>query len=226
MSSISEKILFYNREVAHKNATLIAISKTKPDEDLIQAYEAGQRDFGENKVQEMCGKYERLPKDIRWHMVGHLQSNKIKYIVPFVHLIHGVDSVKLLNEINKESKKLNLISRVLLQVHIAKEETKFGFDSSELLDLLKSDHFNNLNNVKLCGLMGMATFSEDQKLIHQEFKSLADLFQQIKSKYSRFANDFNELSMGMSNDYMIALQYGSTMIRIGSSIFGNRNNGV
>lgn len=226
MSIISENIKFYYNEVRHSNATLIAISKTKPDEDLMEAYQAGQRDFGENKVQEMCGKYERLPKDIRWHMVGHLQTNKIKYIVPFVYLIHGVDSVKLLKEINKESKKLNVITRVLLQIHIAKEETKFGFDSTDLFDMLKSDQLASMENIKLCGLMGMATFTEDQNLIIDEFKSLKNLFQKLKSNYPELGNDFCEMSMGMSNDYKLALQQGATMIRIGSSIFGERNYGA
>lgn len=202
---------------------LVAVSKTKPNELIMEAYNHGQNIFGENKVQEMTGKYESLPKDIEWHFIGHLQTNKIKYIVPFVHLIHGVDSFKLLKSIDSEAKKAGRIISCLLQFHIAEEETKFGLSLEEVQVILDSDEFNNLQNVRLCGVMGMATYTEDENQVRKEFAHLKTCFDHLKSKY--FANDaaFKEISMGMSGDYPIAIEEGSTMIRIGSNIFGERN---
>ena len=205
------------------NTTLVAVSKTHSIERIMEAYEAGQRDFGENKVQDLVDKYEALPKDIRWHMIGHLQSNKIKYIAPFVHLIHGVDSFKLLLEIDKQGKKINRPIPVLLQIHIATEESKFGFDPSELEEMLNSFEFTNLTHVQVKGLMGMATFTEDQNQIRAEFRGLKQLFDEVKKKSLPHFVDLKELSMGMSGDYQIAQEEGSTLVRIGSAIFGSRN---
>ncbi len=207
-----------------KHVQLIAVSKTKPVEDIQQLYELGQRDFGENYVQELLEKQPRLPKDIRWHFIGHLQSNKVKFIVPFVHLIHGIDSVKLLREINKQANKQNLVVDCLLQVHIAEEETKYGFDEKELDKLFsyQAEEITELANVRIRGLMGMASFSEDDLKVRGEYKklkSLFDKFSQFQSKNVRF----EILSMGMSGDYTIAIEEGSTMVRIGSLIFGERN---
>ena len=198
--------------------TLIAVSKTKPVSDLMQAYEAGQRVFGENKIQEMTEKWEKMPKDIEWHMIGHIQSNKVKYMAPYVSLIHGVDSLKLLEEINKQAQKNNRVIDCLLQLHIAEEETKFGLDENELDELLQSEIFKNLKNIKVVGLMGMATFTENQTQIRKEFQHLKAIFDTFKIQNS----SFNILSMGMSGDYQLAIECGSTMIRIGSSIFGGR----
>ncbi|RLZ08025.1 YggS family pyridoxal phosphate-dependent enzyme [Faecalibacter macacae] len=200
------------------HVTLVAVSKTKPVEDLQEAYDAGMRDFGENKIQEMCDKYEVLPKDIRWHMIGHVQTNKVKYMAPFVHLIHGVDSLKLLKEINKQAEKNNRVIDVLLQVFIADEETKFGLDAEELNDIL-SNEIQNLPNVKVVGVMGMATFTDDENQIREEFKSLKQLFDQHQNNHP----EMKVVSMGMSGDYQMAIEEGSTMVRIGSSIFGHRN---
>jgi pyridoxal phosphate enzyme (YggS family) len=204
------------------NVQLIAVSKMHTPEDILEAYKAGQRDFGENKVQELCEKYEVLPKDIRWHLIGHLQTNKVKYAVPFVHFIHSVDSYKLLEVINKEAAKNNRIINCLLQVHIAKEETKFGFSPDELLDTLHESAWQSLKNIRICGLMGMATNTENEKQVEQEFLSLSKLFGQIKKEIIP-DDTFCELSMGMSDDYPLAIKAGSTMIRVGSSIFGARN---
>uniref|UniRef100_UPI004047C0FA YggS family pyridoxal phosphate-dependent enzyme n=1 Tax=Algoriphagus sp. TaxID=1872435 RepID=UPI004047C0FA len=202
---------------------LIAVSKTKPLADLQTAYAAGIRDFGENKVQEIQAKQQEMPADTRWHMIGHLQSNKIKYIAPFVHLIHGVDSFKLLLEIDKQGKKINRPIPVLLQIHIATEESKFGFDPSELEEMLNSIEFTNLTHVQVKGLMGMATFTEDQNQIRAEFRGLKQLFDEVKKKSLPHFVDLKELSMGMSGDYQIAQEEGSTLVRIGSAIFGSRN---
>lgn len=221
--SIAENILKFNSEIEPFNAQLIAVSKTKPNEDLLQAYEAGQRDLGENKVQELTGKFEELPKDIRWHMIGHLQRNKVKYIAPFVHLIHGVDSLRLLVEINKQAAKNNRVINCLLQVYIAKEESKFGLDETELEELLKSAEFAQMENIKIVGLMGMATNTENEAVIRNEFKGLKSLFEEIKTKYNSEKVEMKEISMGMTGDYKIALEEGSTMIRVGSAIFGSRN---
>lgn len=202
-----------------KNVTLVAVSKTKPNEAILEAYQTGQRIFGENKVQELTEKYENLPKDIEWHMIGHLQSNKVKYIAPFVSLIHGVDSFKLLQEINKRATQNDRIIDCLLQIHIAEEETKFGFNEAEVIELLASEEFKALQNVTIVGLMGMATFTENKTQIKKEFLSLKNLF----DKLSTFNLQLSTLSMGMSGDYQLAIECGSTMVRVGSSIFGERN---
>ncbi len=205
-----------------EHVSLIAVSKTKPASDIQTLYDAGQRAFGENKVQELVEKYEVLPKDIEWHLIGHLQSNKVKYIAPFVHLIHGVDSFKLLKEINKEGVKCNRIIPCLLQFHIAQEETKFGFSFEEAQEMLESNEFVELQHVAIHGVMGMASFTEDENQIHEEFQTLHNYFQLIKSHYFKFYPEFKELSMGMSGDYKIAMEEGSTMVRVGSTIFGSR----
>lgn len=211
------------KSFVNPDCKLIAVSKTKPIEDLREAYEAGIRDFGENKVQEIQAKQPEMPADTRWHMIGHLQSNKIKYIAPFVYLIHGVDSFKLLKEIDKQGKKIDRVIPVLLQVHIAKEESKFGFDRAELEEMLTSAEFASLTHVKIQGLMGMATFTENQDQIRAEFRGLKQLFEELKSRTLPAFMEMNELSMGMSGDYQIAQEEGSTMVRIGSAIFGARN---
>jgi pyridoxal phosphate enzyme (YggS family) len=202
---------------------LIAVSKTKPLEDLRAAYAAGIRDFGENKVQEIQAKQPEMPADTHWHMIGHLQSNKIKYIAPFVHLIHGMDSFKLLKEIDKQGKKIDRVIPVLLQIHIAEEESKFGFDQSELEEMLSSEAFLELSHVEIRGLMGMATFTQDVNQIRKEFRSLKGLFEELKTRNLPAFVQLNELSMGMSGDYIIAQEEGSTMVRIGSAIFGGRS---
>lgn len=203
--------------------TLVAVSKTKPVADLMEAYTAGQRIFGENKIQEMTEKWEQMPKDIEWHMIGHVQTNKVKFMAEYVSLIHGVDSLKLLQEINKQAKKHNRVIDCLLQIHIAEEETKFGLDEEELNHILTSDEFKNLENIKIVGLMGMATFTENQNQIEKEFNHLKSIFDKL-SKIPFTQNlQPNILSMGMSGDYQLAISCGSTMVRIGSSIFGNRN---
>ncbi len=200
------------------HVTLVAVSKTKPNSAIQEAYDAGQRIFGENKIQEMAQKWEVLPKDIQWHMIGHVQRNKVKYMAEFVQLIHGVDSLRLLKEIDKQAKKYNRIIDCLLQMHIAEEDTKFGLDENELHQLLTSDAFTELKNVKIVGLMGMATFTDDQNQIKREFAQLKTIYDALKEKIS----DVKILSMGMSGDYKIAIEEGSTMVRIGSSIFGKR----
>jgi pyridoxal phosphate enzyme (YggS family) len=205
------------------NCKLVAVSKTKPLSDLQAAYAAGIREFGENKVQEIQAKQPEMPADTRWHMIGHLQSNKIKYIAPFIHLIHGVDSFKLLVEIDKQGKKIDRPIPVLLQIHIATEESKFGFDRDELEVLLSSPEFNNLTHVQIQGLMGMASFTENQEQIRTEFRGLKQLYEDLKKRALPSFVNLQELSMGMSGDYIIAQEEGSTMVRIGSSIFGARN---
>lgn len=207
----------------NQDCKLIAVSKTKPLSDLKAAYEAGIRDFGENKVQEIQAKQPEMPADTRWHMIGHLQSNKVKYIAPFIHLIHGVDSFKLLEEINKQGKKIDRTIAVLIQMHIAEEESKFGFDRAELEEMLGSNEFAELTHVKIVGLMGMATFSENEEQIRKEFKGLKQLFEELKGRSLPRFVDLEEISMGMSGDYKIAQEEGSTMVRIGSAIFGSRN---
>ena len=202
--------------------TLVAVSKTKPIEDIIAIYHCGQKIFGENKVQELCSKYELLPKDIEWHLIGHLQTNKVKYIAPFVSLIHAVDSLKLLQEINKEAAKNNRVINCLLQIYIAKEESKFGLEYDEVEALLQGKEFTALQNIKIVGLMGMATNTSDEQIVSKEFMSLADFFKKLKSSESLINHDFKIISMGMSKDYTIAIACGSNMVRIGSSIFGSR----
>lgn len=205
-----------------EHVKLVCVSKFHPDEAIIEAYDAGERIFGESKVQEMSGKHERLPKDIQWHFIGHLQTNKVKYIVPFVSLIHGVDSEKLLIEINKQAAKINRKVNCLLQIHIASEETKFGFDETELIALFSKNTSDDFPFVNICGLMGMATFSSDRNQIKKEFTTLAQLFEKLKTNTFGSNDNFRELSMGMSDDFQIAIECGSSMVRIGSSIFGNR----
>ena len=221
--SIAEHIQSFQQQLENKGCTLVAVSKTKPIADLEEAYQAGQRHFGENKVQEMVSKYEELPKDIHWHMIGHLQRNKVKYLAPFVHLIHGVDSLRLLKEIDKQGHKNERVIDCLLQVHIAKEENKFGFDEEELTSLLADQEFVDLTFVRIKGLMGMATFTENKATIQNEFAGLKALFDKIKEKFVGENILMEDLSMGMTNDYEIALEEGSNMVRIGSAIFGERN---
>ena len=204
-----------------KQVTLVAVSKTKPVSDLMEAYEAGQRIFGENKIQEMTEKWEQMPKDIQWHMIGHVQTNKVKFMAPFVSLIHGVDSLKLLQEINKQAKKNNRTIDCLLQIYIAEEETKFGLDEEELTSLLSSNEFQELKNIQIVGLMGMATFTANKDQIKKEFLHLKSIFDTNKNLKSEICN-LNTLSMGMSSDYQLAIECGSTIVRIGSSIFGGR----
>jgi pyridoxal phosphate enzyme (YggS family) len=204
------------------HVTLVAVSKTKPVEDILEAYQAGHKVFGENRVQELATKAESLPADIEWHMVGHLQTNKVKFIAPCVHLIHSVDSLKLLSVINKEANKLNRIINVLLQIHIASEDTKFGFSEEEIVQLLSSDEYKQLSEIKVRGLMGMATFTRDEPAIRQEFRYLSGAFDRIKDGFFKEDPEFCEISMGMSGDYLMAIEEGSTMIRIGTTIFGER----
>ncbi|NDI99716.1 YggS family pyridoxal phosphate-dependent enzyme [Flavobacterium sp. LaA7.5] len=205
-----------------ENVTLVAVSKTKPVADLMEAYNAGQRIFGENKIQEMTEKWEQMPKDIEWHMIGHVQTNKVKYMAPFVSLIHGVDSLKLLKEINKQAKKNERVINCLLQMHIAEEETKFGMDEQELDELLNSEEFKQMENVKVTGLMGMATFTDSKEQIKKEFTQLKNIFDKYAAKPLTVNCQLSTLSMGMSGDYTTAIACGSTMVRIGSSIFGSR----
>jgi pyridoxal phosphate enzyme (YggS family) len=204
------------------HVSLVAVSKTKPVSDLMEAYDAGQRIFGENKIQEMADKYEQMPKDIEWHMIGHVQTNKVKYMAPFVSLVHGIDSLKLLAEINKQAAKNGRIIDCLLQIHIAEEDTKFGLDEGELQQLLESEEFRKMESVKVAGLMGMATFTEDEAQITKEFTHLKAVFDSLRTLPLTNNLQPATLSMGMSGDYKIAIDCGSTMVRIGSSIFGSR----
>jgi pyridoxal phosphate enzyme (YggS family) len=214
MMSISENIKHITSQIP-ENVTLIAVSKTKPNEMLLEAYKSGQRHFGENYVQELVDKEAQLPKDIHWHFIGHLQSNKVKYIAPFVYLIHGVDSFSLLKEINKQAQKNNRVIDCLLQIYIAQEETKFGLDFKEASDILNSVEFKELKNIQIKGFMAMASNTEKEEQIRKEFKSLKEFSKQFA--------DYSILSFGMSGDYLLAIEEGSTMIRVGSSIFGERN---
>lgn len=202
---------------------LIAVSKTKPYTFIQEAYDAGQRIFGENKAQEMQQKNALLPQDIEWHFIGHLQTNKVKYIAPFVHLIHSVDSLKLLKEINREAQKNNRTIDCLLQFHIASEETKFGLDIDEAKQLLQSDEYQSFENIRICGVMGMATFTEHTETIRKEFRALKHIFDVLKQAFFSKESYFKEISMGMSNDFPIAIEEGATMVRVGSLIFGERN---
>ncbi|MFM9838252.1 MAG: YggS family pyridoxal phosphate-dependent enzyme [Cyclobacteriaceae bacterium] len=219
--NIKNNISLFNESLQGSACRLIAVSKVQPIEKLQEAYEAGQRIFGENKVQEMEQKHEALPKDIEWHMIGHLQTNKVKYIVPFVSLIHSVDSVKLLEEINKQGKKIDRIIPCLLQIYIANEETKFGLSEEEVLDLLHN-YPPAFSHVQIAGLMGMATFTENQEQIRKEFKGLKKLFEKLKEMNLPPQVEMKELSMGMSADYKIAVEEGSTLVRVGTAIFGER----
>ena len=216
---IASRINYIKKQIPNY-VTLIAVSKTKPNELIEEGMSSGHLDFGENKVQELVSKYENLPKNIRWHMIGHLQRNKVKYIAPFVYMIHGVDSERLLKEINKQGKNNNRKINCLLQFHIASENTKFGFSLDEIESLQKEDFFNHLQHVNICGVMGMATFTEDNKMIRSEFNNLKSYFDKIKIHFN--VNEFKTISMGMSGDYPIAIDCGSNMIRVGSAIFGER----
>ena len=220
--SIKNNIVQYQQQLTSKNCQLVAVSKTHPAEKVLEAYDAGQRIFGENKVQEMSGKYEVLPKDIQWHLIGHLQSNKLKYIIPYVALIHSVDSIKILEEINKQAKKIDRIISCLLQVHIAKEETKFGLDDHEVLEIISSPLLNDFTHVRIEGLMGMATLTDDKEQIRREFRHLKKLFDAIDQISKPAWITMNQLSMGMSADYQIAIEEGSTMVRVGTALFGGR----
>ena len=221
MSHIQEEIKRIQAELP-ESVRLVAVSKFHPVEALQEAYDAGQRIFGESKVQEMTQKYEALPKDIEWHFIGHLQTNKIKYIVPYVALIHGVDSYKLLAEINKQAMKAGRIIPCLLQIHIAQEETKFGFSTDECRAMLEAGEWKTLNNVRIAGVMGMATNTEDEVQIAREFHTLSSFFSEMKEAHFKDEPEFKEISMGMSDDYPLAIREGSTLIRIGSRIFGER----
>jgi hypothetical protein len=201
---------------------LVAVSKTRSDEEIMEAYNAGQRIFGENKVQELVGKWETLPKDIKWHFIGHLQSNKVRMIAPFVAMIHSIDSRKLLKTINDEAKQVGRVIPCLLQFHIASEESKFGFLPDEAVQMLSSIKMTDYENITFAGVMGMATFTEDATIINQEFSNLNGIFQNLKAVFFQGNDDFREISMGMSSDYLYAIENGSTMIRIGSTIFGSR----
>ncbi len=223
--SIKSELHALNNELKPFSARLVAVSKTHPVAAIEEAYAAGQRLFGESTAQELATKYEALPKDIEWHFIGHLQSNKVKYIAPFVHLIHAVDSEKLLQTIHKEGLKNNRIIDCLLQVHIAQEDSKFGLSQQVLIDLLEQGSWKTLSHVRICGLMTIATHTEDAQLLHQEFGQLEVLFQTIRQKYFPSDAHFSELSMGMSADYPLALEHGATLIRVGSRIFGYRDYG-
>jgi pyridoxal phosphate enzyme (YggS family) len=211
------------QKLSEKNARLVAVSKTHPPESIMPLYLKGQRIFGENRVQELQQKYEVLPKDIQWHLIGHLQSNKVKYIAPYVSLIHSVDSLELLKEINKQAARNNRMIDCLLQFHIATEETKFGLSEQEGTDLLNNPAFGEFKNIRICGVMGMATFTDDQTLVRSEFRHLKSIFESLKARFFENTPWFCEISMGMSGDWEIALEEGSTLVRIGSLLFGQRN---
>ena len=210
-------------ELLKTNTTLVAVSKTKPNTAIMNLYAQGQRIFGENRVQELVEKYETLPKDIDWHLIGHLQTNKVKYIAPFVRMIHSVDSLKLLKEINKQAAKHGRTIDCLLQMHIADEATKFGLNESEVIDLLGNTVFQEMKNIRITGVMGMATFTDDTAQVQREFRELASVFERLKQDFFIKEDSFKEISMGMSGDYKIAIEAGSTMVRIGSLLFGGRN---
>lgn len=219
--SISDNLTHIRQHIP-ETVCLVAVSKTKPISALLQAYQAGQRVFGENKVQELCTKQAEMADDIRWHFIGHLQTNKVKYIAPFVNLIHSVDSLKLMQEINKEALKNNRVIHCLMEFHIASEESKFGLNLASANTILSSSEFHKLENIRIDGVMGMATFTEDVQQVHKEFKTLKQIFDQLKESYFQQQEHFKIISMGMSDDYPIAIEEGSTMIRVGSSIFGDR----
>jgi pyridoxal phosphate enzyme (YggS family) len=221
VSAIEDRLNNIRKQIP-ENVTLVAVSKTKANEAILEAYNAGQRVFGENKVQELVQKFEELPKDIQWHLIGHLQTNKVKYIAGFVHLIHAVDSLRLLQEINKQGQKNNRIISCLLQFHIAQEETKFGLSFEEAEAILNANEFVEMEFVSIKGVMGMASNTDHEELIRDEFRTLHNYFQIIKSKYFKFNEEFTQISMGMSGDFLLAIEEGSTMIRVGSSIFGDR----
>ena len=221
MTDIASNISLLKTQIP-SSVKLIAVSKTKPVGAILTAYNSGQRYFGENRVQELLNKVDLLPRDIEWHLIGHLQSNKVKYIVPFISMIQSVDSFKLLKTINSEASKINRVVDCLLQIHIASEETKYGFSMKELFEMAESQEFMNIKHVRICGVMGMATFTSDTGQVSKEFSYLADCFNSLKNRYFAGSHHFKEISMGMSGDYEIALKEGSTIIRIGSIIFGER----
>jgi pyridoxal phosphate enzyme (YggS family) len=204
------------------STTLVAVSKTKPAEAIQELYDLGQRVFGENKVQELAWKYEALPKDIKWHAIGHLQTNKVKYIAPFISMIHSVESLKLIKEVNKQAKKNDRVIEILLQFRIAEEDTKFGLELSETQEILKSDFYKNAENIKVVGVMGMATFTDDKNQVRNEFQTLKNIFKELQEEFFESDDSFKEISMGMSGDYKLAVEEGSTMVRIGSLLFGAR----
>lgn len=220
--SVKQQLDYFNAELHGTACKLLPVSKTHPENKILEAYQAGMKRFGENRVQEMVTKAENLPKDIAWHIIGHLQTNKVKYIAPFVALIHSVDSLKLLQEIDKQGAKNNRVISCLLQVYIASEETKFGLDEAEVWQLLRSEELKAMQHLQIAGLMGMATNTDNMELVRREFKGLKALFEEIKIRISMPQVKMEELSMGMSNDYKVAVEEGSTMIRIGSAIFGSR----
>lgn len=220
--NIGENITAVKNELPD-GVRLVAVSKTKPNDAILEAYRVGQRVFGENKVQELVQKFEDLPKDIEWHFIGHPQSNKVKYIAPFVTLIHGVDSLKLLKVIHKEGVKNKRVIRCLLQFHIARESTKFGLSPEEAVAILETPDFKNLTHVEIAGVMGMATYTDNQEQIQNEFRTLKNIFSQLKRDHFSDSDSFCEISMGMSGDYKLAVNEGSTMVRVGSKIFGARN---
>jgi pyridoxal phosphate enzyme (YggS family) len=222
MSDIASNIISLKQQIP-SSVKLVAISKTKSATEILEAYNAGHRIFGENRVMELISKKDLLPDDIEWHYVGHLQTNKVKFLVPFISMIHSVDSFKLLRAINTEALKINRIVYCLLQFHIAKEETKYGFSMNEVIDMISSEEFRQLQSVRLSGIMGMATFTDDEKLIREEFRYLTGCFKVLKEKYFPEEIYFKEISMGMSGDFKIAIEEGSTIVRIGSIIFGERN---
>jgi pyridoxal phosphate enzyme (YggS family) len=223
MPVITDSYQKISAEVRQKRATLVAVSKTKPVSDIQSLYEAGHRDFGENYVQELTEKEALLPDDIRWHFIGHLQSNKVKYIAPFVYMIHGVESLKLLREVNKQGTKFSKKIKCLLQLHVAAEETKFGLDETELNELLRQvSESDDMEFVQICGVMAMASFTEDLAQVRREFQTVKKIFDDVKEKFFYHNDEFSQVSMGMSSDYLIALEEGSTMIRVGSLIFGER----
>jgi pyridoxal phosphate enzyme (YggS family) len=222
MSNILVENLEQIKSNIPKHVTLVAVSKTKPIESIQELYNAGQRVFGENRVQELVEKHEELPKDIKWHLIGHLQRNKVKYIAPFIEMIHSIDSERLLDEVNIQSKKNNRKIKVLLQFYIAQEETKFGFDWVEIQDLFSRRASESFDSIEFCGVMGMASFSDDESQVRNEFKKLKQIFDQLKQTYFLSSSVFKEISMGMSGDYQMAIEEGSTLVRVGSSLFGER----
>lgn len=211
------------KQLASTNTKLVAVSKTKPTEEILKLYQKGHRVFGENKAQELTEKYETLPKDIEWHFIGHLQRNKVKYLAPFIAMLHAIDSLRLLKEVNKQAKKNDRIIPCLLQFHIAEEETKYGLDLTEAKEILESEAFQKMKNVQICGVMGMATYTDDEQQVKKEFDQLGKIFAGLKAEYFSDNPAFKEISMGMSGDYPIAQKAGSTMVRIGTLLFGERN---
>lgn len=220
--NIAENIAKIKKQIP-EHVKLVAVSKTKPNEDILEAYNSGQKVFGENKIQDLVRKYNELPKDIEWHFIGHPQTNKVKFIAPFIHLIHGVDSLKLLKVINKEAIKNNRVISCLLQFHIATEQTKFGLTLSEAREIITSNEFSLLKNIQIAGVMGMATYTDNTEQIKNEFGVLKSIFNTLKNEYFSTSDFFNEISMGMSDDFPFAIEMGSTIIRVGSKIFGPRN---